>query len=113
MILRTHTSSSRLLRYFANFARNSFFLCFPTQENAYARGFKAQFSLGSARERKTVGAEALGVLPVCGLFLIKARYSANFGSGAAFKRSRILNWRAKVLKFHQTALFKGGASSLP
>ena len=36
---------------------------------------------------QTVGAEALELLPVGGYFWIKARWSANAGSGAAFKLS--------------------------
>ena len=34
---------------------------------------------------KTVGAEALELLPVSGCLWIKARWSTNAGSGAAFK----------------------------
>ena len=57
--------------------------------------------------RKTVDAEALELLPVGGFIWIKARYSTNSGSGAAFKEKRILNWRAKVPKFHQATLLTG------
>ena len=68
-----------LLRPFATFARNSFF-SYGNHQRKYIGHSSPLWEKG-----KTVGAEALELLPVSGCLWIKARWSTNADSGAAFE----------------------------
>ena len=79
--------------------------------NFFPLGFQTQFSLVGERERRSAR-KRWSCFRLVAVYGLRPVGPPTLIPGPPLK-IRILHWRAKVPKFRQAALFKGGASSLP